>query len=85
MIHRDVKAGNILLNKKGMAKLGDFGIAALLKQGEEKKRTQIGSPFWMSPELILGEGYDQKVPSPPLPLHLSLHPLSLTLTRMISD
>jgi len=81
MIHRDVKAGNILLNKKGMAKLGDFGIAALLKQGEEKKRTQIGSPFWMSPELILGEGYDQKValtlPLPP-PLSTS-HSPSLTL------
>ncbi|KAL6052912.1 TAO kinase 1a [Balamuthia mandrillaris] len=59
MIHRDIKAGNVLLNKKGQVKLADFGITTLVSPNE-KKSTQIGSPFWMSPELIVGDGYDQK-------------------------
>lgn len=60
LIHRDIKAGNILLNKKGQVKLADFGISAFLDADETRRRTQIGSPFWMSPELILGEGYSYK-------------------------
>ena len=55
-----VQAGNILLNKKGQVKLADFGISAFLDADETRRRTQIGSPFWMSPELILGEGYSYK-------------------------
>jgi serine/threonine protein kinase len=50
-----------LLNKKGQVKLADFGISAFLDADETRRRTQIGSPFWMSPELILGEGYSYKV------------------------
>jgi serine/threonine protein kinase len=49
-----------LLNKKGQVKLADFGISAFLDADETRRRTQIGSPFWMSPELILGEGYSYK-------------------------
>jgi len=60
LIHRDVKAGNILLSKTGKAKLADFGISAILEDTETLKQTQVGSPYWMSPELITGCGYSFK-------------------------
>jgi serine/threonine protein kinase len=51
-IHRDVKSGNILLTTDGRAKLGDFGISAQLTDTIMKRRTVIGSPYWMAPEVI---------------------------------
>jgi serine/threonine protein kinase len=51
-IHRDVKSGNILLCKEGRVKLGDFGISAQLTDTIMKRRTVIGSPYWMAPEVI---------------------------------
>jgi len=60
LIHRDIKAGNILLNKKGQVKLADFGISTFLEAEQLCKMTQIGSPFWMSPELVMGQGYSFK-------------------------
>ena len=58
-IHRDVKAGNILLTSRGMAKLADFGISAQIV-GDEKRTTTIGSSYWMAPETLMGGGYDSK-------------------------
>jgi len=58
-IHRDIKAGNILLNSQGMAKLADFGISAQ-QVGDEKRTTTIGSSYWMAPETLMGGGYDSK-------------------------
>ena len=49
VVHRDVKAGNILLTKAGQAKLGDFGVSARIVGGK-KRHTVIGTPFWMAPE-----------------------------------
>ena len=58
-IHRDVKAGNILLNHEGFAKLADFGVSAQMKNSFSKKNSRIGTPYWMSPEVIKKSEYNQ--------------------------
>ncbi|KAA6362416.1 MAG: putative Serine/threonine-protein kinase dst2, partial [Streblomastix strix] len=60
VVHRDVKAGNILTTDSGDIKLADFGVSACLKMTVDNRRTAIGSPYWMAPEVIQQERYDQK-------------------------
>ena len=59
-IHRDIKAGNILLSDEGVVKLGDFGVSAQLTNSISKKVSKIGTPYWMSPEVISQKSYDSK-------------------------
>lgn len=55
ILHRDVKSSNIFLTK-GIVKLGDFGVARFL-DSEERATTLAGTPHFMSPEALSGEGY----------------------------
>eukprot|EP00038_Savillea_parva_P010784 m.192753 g.192753 ORF g.192753 m.192753 type:complete len:1290 (+) comp18732_c0_seq1:68-3937(+) len=58
ILHRDVKSSNIFLTS-GLIKLGDFGIARLLDT-EDRATTLAGTPHYMSPEALSGDGYDAK-------------------------
>eukprot|EP01091_Cochliopodium_minus_P012088 TRINITY_DN3588_c0_g1_i2.p1 TRINITY_DN3588_c0_g1~~TRINITY_DN3588_c0_g1_i2.p1 ORF type:complete len:481 (-),score=124.74 TRINITY_DN3588_c0_g1_i2:480-1922(-) len=60
-IHRDVKSDNFLCNHKGEVKISDFGHAAQLTDEVQKRKTVVGTPYWMAPELIVGEDYGEKV------------------------
>jgi len=61
IIHRDIKAGNLMLTAEGQIKLGDFGVSAKLKSKDNKRETVIGTPFWMAPEIVSEIPYDGKV------------------------
>ena len=61
VLHRDLKAGNIFLHGPGrVIKLADFGIARVLHSEGSLAQTVIGTPYYMSPELVNNEPYSYK-------------------------
>jgi NIMA (never in mitosis gene a)-related kinase len=60
ILHRDIKSQNIFLTKNGLVKLGDFGIAKCLNYTMDKAKTIVGTPYYLSPEIVQNRPYSFK-------------------------
>ena len=55
VVHRDLKPENVLVSREGLLKVGDFGLSRQLTSAHGAASTRCGTPFYMAPEIILGE------------------------------
>lgn len=60
ILHRDLKPANMMLDQNENLKIGDFGLAKELSSGSKLAKTNVGTPFYMSPEIINGKQYGEK-------------------------
>jgi NIMA (never in mitosis gene a)-related kinase 1/4/5 len=57
IIHRDLKGQNVFLTSKQIVQIGDFGIAKVLAQTAAKAKTCVGTPYYLSPEIVQSQPY----------------------------
>jgi len=57
ILHRDLKSENVFLTRNGVIKIGDFGVAKCLEYTLQKAVSYIGTPYYLSPEIVLGLDY----------------------------
>jgi NIMA (never in mitosis gene a)-related kinase 1/4/5 len=60
ILHRDLKGSNVFLTSKGFVKLGDFGVAKALEKTKDMAATVVGTPYYLSPEIVQAQPYDYK-------------------------
>lgn len=58
ILHRDLKSDNLLVTQDWIVKVADFGLTRFIS--EKKQMTQVGTPMWMAPEIIMGRKYTEK-------------------------
>ena len=60
IVHRDIKPGNLMINRRGRVKVADFGVAKAVGESTELTRTgmMVGSPAYMAPEQVKGHSLD---------------------------
>ncbi|MBN1947607.1 MAG: protein kinase [Bradymonadales bacterium] len=58
LVHRDIKSGNLMITKDNALKIMDFGLAKFVEEASEDHTRAIGTPYYMSPEQILGKNLD---------------------------
>ena len=58
-MHRDLKGQNIFMTSSGKVKIGDLGVSKVM-ESTMRAKTQIGTPYYMSPELVKGLPYTFK-------------------------
>ena len=77
ILHRDIKADNILLGIDGRVKIIDFGFCAKV-QGDKKRNTIVGTSYWMAPEIAEKQGKSIGVES-------DIYSWGLILSRLVHN
>lgn len=60
IIHRDIKPGNVLINRRGVVKVTDFGIASSVQMGRQRRHVVMGTPGYIAPECYRAQGYSEQ-------------------------
>jgi serine/threonine-protein kinase len=75
VVHRDIKPSNLMLTRSGVVKIMDFGIAKAVSNAKATRTGTLGTPTYMSPEQIKGEGIDARS---------DLYSVGITLYQLLS-